>query len=155
MPDFTSINAFTGAALGLIALLSAIAGWAKLIRPKWRGFKGDVTAGRDALLGRDAIIDSITGKELAPALPGIGQRMAAQEQSTELLVVTVTKLVAHQEHAEKLEKRVDNHDDRLKALEEAAVERVVAKAESTAAWRAMEAATKATPDMTIPPDPGD
>jgi hypothetical protein len=35
--------------------------------------------------------------------------------------------------------RLDDHDRRLKRLEEGVVERVVTKAESAAAWRAVEA----------------
>jgi hypothetical protein len=35
--------------------------------------------------------------------------------------------------------RLDDHEGRLKRLEEGVVERVVTRAESTAAWRAVEA----------------
>lgn len=45
------------------------------------------------------------------------------------------------------------HDRRLKALEDASVERVVSKAESAAAWRAMEAAALAKPDDDAEPLP--
>lgn len=99
----------------------------------------DLRGGRDALLGRDAVVDTITGEERVPALPGIGVRMAHQEQQMELLTEAVAKLAS-------THTRLENHETRILKLEEAAVERVVTRAESAAAWRAMEAAALATPD---------
>ena len=138
-------------ALGIIALISALVGWLKVVRPRLRSVSRQVVAARDAVLGRDAIVDSITGEERVPALPGIGARMSHQEQQMELLAVTVTKLVDQQTHQMKLEQRVDGLDSRVKQLEEQVIERVAAKAESIQAWRAVEAVAKqadpATPEI--------
>ena len=117
-------------------------GWLRVVRPRIRKARATLTSAQDALLGREAIIDSITGREIAPALPGVGSRMAHQEQQMELLTVSVTKLVDQQQHQIALERRVDGHEDRIKGLEDAAIERVVGKAESASAWRAMEAIAK-------------
>jgi hypothetical protein len=137
-----SVLALILAVAAVVGLVLSVRRWAS---PRWRNVKGDGVAMRDAVIGRPAVVDTITGKELAPALPGIGVRMAHQEQQMELLAVTVTKLVDQQTHQRALEQRVNLHDDRIRALEEAAVERVVGKAESAQAWSAMEAAIKATP----------
>lgn len=147
--DPTDANEYVTLALGIIALLGAVLAWIRWVRPRIRRGRAEITAVRHALLGREEIVDSITGKTIEPALPGIGTRMANQEQQMELLAVTVTKLVDQQVHQQKLEERVDLHEARLVALEEQTIERVAAKAESISAWRAVEAVAKQTPD----PDP--
>lgn len=131
-----------GLALGLIALLGAGLGWIRWVRPRLRKARATLTSASDALLGREAVIDTITGDVLAPALPGVGARMAHQEQQMELLTVTVTKLVDQQVHQQKLEHRVDGLEGRVKGLEDGAIERVASKAESISAWRAVEAVAK-------------
>lgn len=123
------------AAIGALALLGkyALKGW------RWqRAFSRKATAVADSILGRDAVVDSITGKEIAPALPGMGVRMAHQEQQMEAITVAVTKLASQQEY-------LVDHERRIKALEDQAVERVVTRAESAAAWRAVEAVAKNDP----------
>jgi uncharacterized coiled-coil protein SlyX len=130
----------------LTTVLGAVGAWWKWLLPRWRDLVADVRKARDSIVGRDAIVDSITDEVRVPALPGIGVRMAHQEQQMELLTVTVTKLVDQQVHQQRLEQRVDAHDNRIKKLEEAQVERVVSRVESTAAFRAIEEAIKATPD---------
>lgn len=123
------------AAIGALALLGkyALKGW------RWqRAFSRKATAIGDAILGRDAVVDSITGKEIAPPLPGMGVRMAHQEQQMEAITVAVTKLASQQEY-------LVDHERRIKALEDQAVERVVTRAESAAAWRAVEAVAKNDP----------
>jgi hypothetical protein len=148
----SSLNATMSAVLAAGALVALIAGWLRWVRPRYRKARATMTAATDAIVGRPALLDSITGEEKVPALPGIGVRMAHQERQMELLAVTVTKLVDQQTHQRALEQRVDTHDDRIRALEDAAVERVVGKAESAQAWSAMEAAIKARPsDDDAPP----
>lgn len=140
------INATTGAVLGVIALLGVFVGWLKWLRPKIRSARQDGVAIRDAILGRDPVVDSITGKEIAPALPGMGVRMAHQEQQMDLITRAVAQLAS-------THTRIDNHETRIQKLEEASVERVVTRAESAAAWRAMEAAHLSDPPMDLEPDP--
>lgn len=126
---------FTASALALLAW-----GWWKRVRPWWKGLKRDLIGGRDALLGREAVTDSITGKELAPAQPGVGVRIANVESA----IVTLAQL-----HVDinDLKASRDEHGQRITKLEDAAVERVVGRAESAAAFQAIEAAIKATPDV--------
>lgn len=122
--------------LALIVLASAAATavvtWVKWIRPWVRGLRADWIAGRDTLVGRAPVVDSITGKELAPAVPGIGQRIG----SLETAIVTIAQ---NQHDLAQIREDVNLHDVRLQKLEEAAVERVFTRADSLAAWRAMEA----------------
>lgn len=138
-------QAVVAVALGLTSLLGA--GWAfrAKVQPWWQDLRQDYIKGRDALVGRDAVVDSITGRELAPALPGIGQRMANVEtaivaiaqQQQEIADLKVTSAIHDREIA-----RLGDGQARLEA---AMVERIVTKAESAAAWRAMEAAAQAEP----------
>lgn len=134
-----------GLALAVIALVSAVIGWLRWVRPKIHRGKREVTAVRDAILGRDPIVDSITGEEIEPALPGMGVRMAHQEQQSrdqqlqmQILTDAVSKLA--ESHT-----RLDAIENRVKVLEDSAIERVVARAEAAHAWRAMAAAAEAQP----------
>jgi len=128
--EIASSIVLLGAVVGALALL-----WTKVGRRSWRAYRSartKVTAVSDAILGRDAVVDTITGREIAPALPGMGVRMAHQEQQMEAITAAVTRLASQQE-------ALTDHERRIKALEEASVERVVTKAESAAAFRAIEA----------------
>lgn len=140
MPDYLAL------ALSVGALLSMIFGWFRWWRPRIHKARSDGVAMRDAILGRDPIVDSITGKELAPPLPGIGVRMAHQETQMELLTTAVTQIADSHRRIETAEKRIDRHDDEIAVLKAAAMERVMTRAESTQAWSAMESAIKARTD---------
>ncbi|KAB2808304.1 hypothetical protein F9L07_22580 [Pimelobacter simplex] len=148
-------NDIIGLVLGVLALLGALLSYLRWVHPRIKKARATGRAAIDALLGRDAIRDSITGEEIHPALPGVGARMAHQEQQMELLTVTVTKLVDQQVHQQKLERRVDGLEHRVKGLEDQTIERVAGKAESVAAWRAVEAVAKqadpTTPEIQEPP----
>jgi hypothetical protein len=116
--------------LGVLAILVPV--YVKWVRPKWRAFRRDVIAGRDALVGRDAILDPVSGTRIADALPGIGKRMENFETALVTLAANQSVLV--------------NHEDRIMALEMAATERIITRAESGAAFSAMEAAYRSTPE---------
>jgi hypothetical protein len=131
--------------LAMGALLSLLVGWLRWVRPRYRRTRSEVTAIRDSILGRDAIRDSITGREIEPALPGVGTRLANQEEHLGVLADAVASLA--KSHAV-----LDDHEKRIAALEVASVERIVSRAESAAGWRAMEAAALATPDQVVEPD---
>lgn len=148
--DLTRTQDIVGLAIGVATLMGLVVGWLRWVRPRIRRLRAKTVMALDSLVGREAVIDTITGEEIAPALPGIGARMSHQEQQVELLSVAVTKLVDQQDHQRKLEERVDSHDHRIKALEEQAIERVATKAESVAAWRAVEAVAKQTDP--VPPE---
>lgn len=133
-----STQALAGIAGSLVIILGGIGAWVRWVRPGYRRTKADFIAARDAVVGRDAIVDTITGKELAPALPGVGVRLDKQEQQMDLLTTAVAKIA--DSHV-----RLEDHEARIHALEAAAVERVVARAESAQAWRAMEKAIDSAP----------
>lgn len=131
----------TGALLGLaisaVTLLGVLAGYMRWVRPRLRRAVRQVIAVRDSILGREAIGDSITGREIEPALPGVGVRLAAQERQMEQLTEAVTRIAASQA-------RLENHEERIAALEAGAYERIANKAESVAMFQAIESALHAT-----------
>ncbi len=132
-------SASVSVALGIIAILGAVVAHFRWVRPKYRRGRDMFVAGRDSLIGRPAIVDTITGKELSPALPGIGNRMENVEQNQIETRDALRHIAAVMEGQQIQDRRIDDHETRLHALEAAAVERIVTKAESAAAWRAVEA----------------
>lgn len=150
MPD---IDATARLIIGIGSAIAVVGAWLAWLRPRYYKSKHDAAAIRDAILGRDAVTDSITGKELAPPLPGIGQRMATQETQMAEITSAVAAIAATHLQLTRMDRTIDEHEDRIKALEDASVERVVTKAESAAAWRAMEAAALAKPDEEADPLP--
>ena len=143
------LNAVVAAASGVLALAGAI--YALLTRERrkkgrlswWRELRRDFRAGRDALVGRDPVVDSITGRELAPALPGIGQRMA----NVETALVTMAD---QGKRLSDLEIVVASHTVEIESLKAQALERVVTRAESTQALRTIEVAIQADPPADLP-----
>ena len=146
--DLDNTDRVVGLLVAVCTLLGLVVGWVRWVRPKIHNGRREVVAVRDAILGRDAIADSITGKEIAPAVPGMGVRMAHQEAQMQALTDVVARLADSQSRFDNLETLTGDHAVRIKALEDAVVERVVTKVESAQAWRAMEEAIKAEPDET-------
>lgn len=120
------------------AVVGVILGWLRWVRPRMRRTVHEVAAIRDSILGRDAVVDSITGTELAPALPGVGVRLAETEKHLGVLAEAVATIA--ESHV-----RLEEHEVRIAALEAGAVERIVSRADSAAAWEAMRAAAESTP----------
>lgn len=131
-----TLNEQVALVLGLVALVSALGAWVRWARPRWRGVKSDTVAMRDSLLGREAVVDSITGKELSPALPGIGQRVASLEESTAVIGAALARMADTNQ-------RLDSHDQRLRRLEQAADERTLARTESIEMLRTIDTAIRA------------
>lgn len=140
-----------GQILGGIVLLggavTVLAGWWKFARPRWKELQRKVSAVFDSVAGRDPIIDPSNGREISPALPGIGVRMSDMEdwraQQAELmqsLTEAVTRLADQAPAIADLERRVTN-------LESATTERIVNKVEAVKALEVIEAALQATPDI--------
>ena len=133
-------QAVAGITAAVVATCFTIGGlWLKYGLPKWRRTKAQATAAWDSIVGREAVVDSITGKELAPALPGVGVRL-------DILTDAVTKMSDQHVRIESLELSREKTDAELVAhaaaiqeLKAATVERIVTKSESAAAWRAIEA----------------
>lgn len=126
---------------GILALLLAVLGWLRWLRPRVRKAISRTGAALDTIAGREAIVDNITGRELAPALPSIGKRMESVEGSVAQLVEVIKS--QHQQ-----DRRLDDHDHRIKQLEDGTIERIAGKAESVATWRAVEAIAKQGTDET-------
>jgi hypothetical protein len=73
-------------------------------------------------------------------------RLADQARDLSLLTESVAAIAKSHARLDDLDIARLDHENRIVKLEEAAVERVVTRAESAAAFRAMEAAVKAQPD---------
>jgi hypothetical protein len=148
--DFISDADLLSKILGFaLALVGAILGFLRWVRPKMRRAGSDIRAGRDALVGRDAVFDTITGKEIAPALPGIGVRMATTELQMSTLTEAVATLADNDGRLSSLEQWRNDVDRWRNLIDAGAVERVVTRAESAAAWRAVEAVANGTPPEDI------
>lgn len=139
MPDYAALILGAGA---VITALAVIWKFAQRLHGHADEVRGDAVAVRDSILGRPALVDSITGEERAPALPGIGVRMAHQEKQMSLLTEAVATLAESHVRIEHVESEVRDLTGRVTLLEEASVERVVNRADSAAAWRAVEAVAK-------------
>ena len=153
MTDLSQLNDRLQLVLTLGAVLALFVTWTRFIRPRGRRLWAKVVGIFDAILGREEITDSITGERISPALPGIGARMATQEAGLaqqgnrlERLTQTVETLARVVEHQARLDKVAEDHEKRITALEKWQVERIFAREEATAAWRAMEAAHKGNSD---------
>lgn len=109
----------------LCGLLVLWGGWVKAVRPRLRRLLRSWQAASDALLGRDAIYDSITGEERVPALPGIGQRMSTVEDAMKTLVDAVADQRRLQQH-------VMDHEARISSLERDELRSAIAQAERAA-----------------------
>lgn len=142
-----------GVAATVVALVSALAGWWRWGRPRLEKAKQEATAMRDAILGREPVVDTITGRELAPALPGIGVRMATTEEQMALLTDAVAKIADSHVRLAHIETRVDELAVDVAELKAGTLERVIARAESASAWSAVEAAVKAQPPEEIEENP--
>lgn len=129
----------------IIGIITALASWWRWGRPKVQQAKREATAMRDAILGRERVVDSITGRELAEPLPGIGVRMAHQEEQMRMLTDAVSKIADSHQRLGHIEVRVDGLEEDVADLKAGRMERIIARAESAQAWSAVEAVAKSTP----------
>ena len=144
-------------AVQLIIGLCTLAGIAftvwKWVLPRYRKARNVSTAFVDTFMGREAVVDSITGRVISPAIPAIGTRMADQESDVRgirndvgLLTRAVADLASAQADMTALQARMDDHDrritdndHRLTAIEQGHhLERMAGKAESIHMFRAIE-----------------
>ncbi|WP_370290233.1 hypothetical protein [Nocardioides sp.] len=118
---------------GLIIATAAVLGIA-LKTFRWaRPIARKMDAALEVLVGHgEEPANTVNGTPARPAVPGIGARVARIEETLPTLVEAVDRLAKNEERLGRVEARVT-------ALEEQAVERVVTKVESTAAWLAVEA----------------
>jgi hypothetical protein len=122
-----------GTVISAAAILLGL--WIKYGLPRYRKTSNTVMGALETLAGRDEIRDRSTRRLIAPAVPSIGIRMETLETKTDDLTTVVKSLA--ESHA-----LLDNHEQRIKRLEEdsvefkaAYVERVVSKAEQAEMWR--------------------
>lgn len=149
LSDLSQLDPWSSRIVLTGAAVAVLLGFLRWVLPRFRRVKAKVGGVSDAILGREAILDRATGKELVPAQPGIGVRLASQEQNMELLTITVTKLVDQQRAVQALTSVVDGHGDRITVLEDAAAERIVSKVETAHMFQAMDSAIKATPPPAV------
>jgi septation ring formation regulator EzrA len=115
----------TWAVVGSIAaVLVVIVTFLKWVRPKIRRTKSDVVAARDSILGREAVVDTITGETIREALPGIGVRMANNEAQMERLTNAVATIAQSHLHMDSIARRVTQVEDDVAALKAASAERI-------------------------------
>jgi hypothetical protein len=145
------------AASGVItlgAVCGVLLGVIRWCRPRFKGLRRDFIAGRDALVGRDPIFDSMTGKEIAPAVPGIGTRMANVEEAIvtiarhQTAIADLNTIVADLRlNDARHDVHLARHDKDLADLKLAQVERIVSRAESTQMFKTVEVALNAQPPV--------
>lgn len=138
----TLATIFGSVIVGLGALWG---GWRKWLRPKVHQGRSTWISVRDSLVGREAQHDSITGREIQPALPSLGVRMESMERAAVETNETLKHVVELVRSQQQQDQHIANHEKRITALEDGTIERIAAKAESVAAWRAVEAVAKSAP----------
>lgn len=124
-----------------IAAAATIAGLLGAAYATWRRFRPSVrraSSAVDALVGREAVTDR-SGQIIEAAQPGLVHRVATVEEA----VVEIRHVVALWTETQK---RLDQHDGRIRQLEDSRLERLVTQAESAHMWRAV--ADAAAPDTT-------
>jgi hypothetical protein len=141
--DITRTGEIVGLAVAIASLLAVVAGWLRWVRPRWRRATAQVVGVRDAILGREALVDTITGVQRVPALPGVGVRLANTEEAIEKL----TELVERQGD---YGARIEALEVRLTAIEESTIERIAGKAEMVELLRTIQAAQHAPPPAADP-----
>lgn len=129
MPNLPSPDALQ-VALTCCTLLAFWIGWAKVARPRVRDRWNRILGFFQAIAGRDPIVDKASGKEISPAVPPLGERLASIDD-------TMLRLVTVIESNQDAHKRIDNHELRIGTLETREEERREIRAESTEIWRAV------------------
>lgn len=112
-------------ALTVVALIGALYATWRRVRPVTRR----MGAGLDAIIGREAVTDR-AGREIEPAQPGLVHRVATVEEA----VVEFRHMVGL---LTEVQHTLTDHGARIKALEDARLERIVTQAASAQAWRAV------------------
>lgn len=141
--DYPAAIILAAAVAGALALL-----WKTTTRARkaWRRGRVATVAFITTIAGRDEVRDPARpGVVLAEALPSMGARLDAVEKTGAKTHEVLEHIATLIEGQQKQDLRLEDHGQRILALEVASVERVVTKAESAAAWRAIEAVAS-TPD---------
>ena len=132
-------------------MIGGIAGYWRWVRPRIKRAQQTATAIVETLVGREPIVDAATGKELVPAQPGMGVRLASVEDGQRTQAETIAKLTETVLKLDDAHHRLDTVETDMatiksdvSALKAAAWERIATKAESAQMWRAV---ADADPDL--------
>ncbi len=102
-------------AAAVIAVVYSGHKWARpRVHHRWVRFQVAV----DSIVGRPAMVDPITQKVLAPALPGIGERMASIETLVEHLVLSDKRHESHDQHLAIHDQKLAAIGERMRLLED-------------------------------------
>ncbi len=147
--DYPAAIILAAAVVGALALL-----WktTKRARKAWRHGKVALVAFFTTIAGRDEVRDPARpGVVLAEALPSMGARLDAVEKTGAKTHEVLEHIATLIEGQQKQDLRLEDHGQRILALEVASVERVAGHIDSAAAWRAMEAvaSTPGDPDTEL------
>lgn len=147
-----SPDQIAGAATAGVAVLGLIGGWWKWGRPRIKRARRTVTAVIETLVGRDAITDASTGRELVPAQAGLGVRMAQVEDGQRTQAETLAKLTETVASLNDAHRRLDAVEHDVAELKQARNERAIAQAESAQMYRLL---AEGDPDLLPPPKSDD
>jgi len=132
-------------------LVAAAIGFRRRVIPWWRRVSGKFDAITETLVGREAIHDAATGKELVPAQPGLGVRIATLEEGFSELAKQSHRMDTLERQMMQQGEQLQLHATEIAALKRAETERIVTRAESAQMWRAV---ADGDPDL-APPPPAD
>jgi hypothetical protein len=115
-----------------VAIAGVVVGLIGAAYGAWRRFRPGVkraSAALDAIIGKEAVTDR-SGQVMEPSQPGLVHRVATVEEAV-VEFRHMVGLLTETQHT------LTDHGARLKALEDARVERLVSQAESAHMWRAV------------------
>jgi hypothetical protein len=119
-------------ALTLTTLAAIWLGWAKVVGPKLKPAWSRLVGTIQAIAGRDPIIDKVTGKEIAPALPPLGEQLSTINDTMAKLVVVIESNHDAHKRIDQVVQRVDGHDQALAILAGAQIEKAALHKENAA-----------------------
>lgn len=132
-----SLTDRAAALVTLCTLVGLWLGWLKVLRPRARRLWRRVDGALDTLGGRPPIVDNESGRELAPALPPLGERLATMEDALVRLATTSERMDEESRRLDTVTEQVGDLTRRVTVLETSSVERIAAHAESAQMWRAV------------------
>lgn len=155
MPDLSALDTSISLCVGALALAAAIVGVWRKVLPRLRKRAAEREAINAVLLGRPAVPrNRITGEQALPGIPSIGQRMSEISERTANVEKAVVAIAQQHQEITDLKADVAELKSDVAELKEQRVERVVTRAESIAAWKAIEATANASAtDAEVVEDP--
>lgn len=137
-------------ALTISTLLVIWIGWAKYVGPKVRRFTDRAVGIFQAIAGRDAIIDKVSGKEVAPAVPPLGEQLSSINDTMAKLVAVIESNHDAHERLNAHDKHLVAHDQAIGALISGSLERAATAMSSAALLNAVANGDIVNGDATEP-----